>query len=86
MKGDKVSSYQLNLFLFDLKMNEQVLQDALVDLKSVMSRYDLSAEEKEALSARDPKKLKPLGVHGMLSLYIMRLHPDFRTNVYWTQR
>lgn len=86
MKGDKVSSYQLNLFLFDLKMNEQVLQDALVDLKSVMSRYDLSAEEKEALSARDPKKLKPLGAHGMLSLYIMRLHPDFRTNVYWTQR
>lgn len=81
-----MSSYQLNRFLFDLKMNEEVLQEALVDLKGVMSRYDLTAEEKEALSAGDPRKLKQLGAHGMLSLYIMRLHPEFRTNVYWTQK
>jgi len=81
-----MSSYHLNRFLFDLKMNESVFKEALSDFKGAMSRYDLTAEEKEALSSGDPRKLRPLGAHGMLALYLMRLHPDFRTNIYWSQK
>ena len=81
-----MSSYHLNRFLFDLKMNESIFQEALADLKGAMSRYDLTLVEREALIAGDPRKLRPLGAHGMLALYIMRLHPDFRTNIYWSQK
>jgi hypothetical protein len=51
-----------------------------------MSGYDLSAEEKDALRAGDPRKLRQLGVHGMLCLYIKRLQPQFRENIYWQQK
>ncbi|TMA11345.1 MAG: hypothetical protein E6J89_08095 [Deltaproteobacteria bacterium] len=81
-----MSSYQLNRFLFDLKMNEAVFQQALNNLSETTSRYDLSAEEKEALMAGDPRRLRQLGAHGMLALYIMRLNPDFKTNIYWSQK
>lgn len=81
-----MSSYHLNRFLFDLKMNESVFKEALADLKGAMSRYDLTAEERETLIAGDPRKLRPLGAHGMLALYLMRLNPEFRTNVYWSQK
>ena len=81
-----MSSYHLNRFLFDLKMNNSVLERASVNLQSVMNEYDLTAEEKEALSSGDPRRLRPLGAHGMVSLYILRLNPNFRDNVYWTQK
>ncbi len=81
-----MSSYHLNRFLFDLKMNESLFQEALADFKGAMSRYDLTPEEKEGLSSGDPRKLRPLGAHGMLALYVMRVHPDFRANIYWTQK
>ena len=81
-----MSSYHLNRFLFDLKMNEAVLEKASSDLDAAMSEYDLTTEEKAALSSGDPRKLRPLGAHGMVSLYILRLNPDFRDNVYWTQK
>ena len=81
-----MSSYHLNRFLFDLKMNESVLKQASENLQSIMNEYDLTAEEKEALSSGDPRRLRPLGAHGMVSLYILRLNPEFRDNVYWTQK
>lgn len=81
-----MSSYHLNRFLFDLKMNGEVFESASRDLGATLSRYDLSSEEREALKAGDPKKLRQLGAHGMLSLYIMRLNPDFKTNIYWEQK
>ncbi len=81
-----MSSYHLNRLLFDLKMNEAVLRRATADLKSVMNEYDLTPDEREALLAGDPRRLRPLGAHGMISLYILRLRPEFRDNVYWTQK
>ena len=81
-----MSSYHLNRFLFDLKMDETKLKQAETDLQAAMRAYDLSAEEIKALSERDPRKVRQLGAHGILSLYIMRLSPEFRTNVYWTQK
>jgi hypothetical protein len=81
-----MSSYHLNRFLFDLKMNNSMLERASVSLQSVMNEYDLTAEEKEALSSGDPRRLRPLGAHGMISLYILRLNPEFRDNIYWAQK
>ncbi|HZA54037.1 MAG TPA: hypothetical protein VE616_07295 [Candidatus Udaeobacter sp.] len=81
-----MSSYHLNRFLFDLKMNESVLKRASADLQSTMNEYDLTSEEKDALQSGDPRRLRPLGAHGMVSLYILRLNSDFRDNVYWSQK
>jgi hypothetical protein len=81
-----VSCYDLSRLLFDLKMDESVYRQALQDLEAVMGGYDLTAEEKEALRAGDPRKLRQLGVHGMLCLYIKRLQPEFRDNIYWQQK
>ena len=81
-----MSCYDLSRLLFDLKMNESIYQKSLEDFESVMSGYELSGEEKEALRAGDPRKLRQLGVHGMLCLYIKRLNPQFRDNIYWAQK
>jgi hypothetical protein len=81
-----MSSYHLNRFLFDLKMNEATLRQAKADLSAALSPYDLTPEEKNALSARDPRHLTQLGAHGMLALWIMQLDPEFQTNTYWTQK
>jgi hypothetical protein len=81
-----VSCYDLSRLLFDLKMKEAVYQSSLKDFERVMADYDLTAEEKDALRAGDPRKLRQLGVHGMLCLYIKRLQPEFRDNIYWQQK
>ena len=81
-----MSCYALSRLLFDLKMNESVYQRSLNEFEAVMGEYDLSAEEKDALRAGDPRKLRQLGVHGMLCLYIKRLQPQFRENIYWQQK
>ncbi len=81
-----MSRYHLNRFLFDLKMKPDTLSRALVDLDGALSGYDLSAEEIAAIKTRDPRQLRPLGAHGMLSLYLMRLDSEFEGNVYWTQK
>ena len=81
-----MSCYDLSRLLFDLKMNESVYQKSLEDFEQVMGQYDLSTEEKDALRAGDPRKLRQLGVHGMLCLYIKRLQPEFRDNIYWQQK
>jgi hypothetical protein len=67
-------------------MNESIYQRSLKGFENVMSEYDLTNEEKDALRAGDPRKLRQLGVHGMLCLYIKRLQPQFRENIYWAQK
>lgn len=81
-----MSCYHLSRLLFDLKMDESVYQRSLKNFEDVMSGYDLNDEEKDALRAGDPRKLRQLGVHGMLCLYIKRLQPKFRDNIYWQQK
>ena len=34
----------------------------------------------------EQRQLRQLGVHGMLCLYIKRLQPEFRDNIYWQQK
>ena len=81
-----MSCYDLSRLLFDLKMKESVYQHALKNFEGVMANYELTAEEKTALRDGDPRKLRQLGVHGMLCLYIKRLQPEFRDNIYWQQK
>ena len=81
-----MSCYHLSRLLFDLKMNESVYQRASVDFEKVMTDYNLSGQEQDALRSGDPRKLRQLGVHGMLCLYIKRLSPQFRDNIYWAQK
>ena len=81
-----MSCYHLSRLLFDLKMNESFYQRALSDFEGGIGEYELTDEEKEALRAGDPRKLRQLGVHGMLCLYIKRLKPEFRDNIYWAQK
>ncbi len=81
-----MSCYDLSRLLFDLKMKEAVYQSSLKNFERVMADYDLTTEEKDALRAGDTRKLRQLGVHGMLCLYIKRLQPEFRDNIYWQQK
>lgn len=81
-----MSRYHLNRFLFDLKMKPETLDQARVDMDAALSGYDLSLEEITALKTGDPRQLRPLGAHGMLSIYLMRLNPEFEDNIYWTQK
>lgn len=81
-----MSCYELSRLLFDMKMNESCVKRASNDFESVMRDYNLTAEETDALKSGDPRKLRQLGVHGMLCLYIKRLNPEFRDNIYWAQK
>lgn len=81
-----MSCYELSRLMFDLKMSEATYQSALQNFEQVMTHYDLSAEEKDALRSGDPRRLRQLGVHGMLCLYLKRLEPKFRDNIYWMQK
>ena len=81
-----MSCYHLSHLLFDLKMNQACYQRALADFEGVIGDYELTDEEKDALRSGDPRRLRQLGVHGMLCLYIKRLHPRFRNNIYWAQK
>jgi hypothetical protein len=78
--------YHLSRFLFDVKMNDRVFQKAATDLDAALKDYDLTPEETDALKSGDPRKLRQLGVHGMLCIYIKRLQPEFRDNIYWKQK
>ena len=81
-----MSCYHLSRFLFEVKMNDKFCKHASTDLDAAMQDYDLTAEEKQALRSGDPRQLRQLGVHGMLCLYVKRLSPEFRDNIYWTQK
>jgi hypothetical protein len=81
-----MSSYELNRLLFDLKMRNETLLKAQSDLNALMDEYKLSAEERDALRSGDPRRLRQLGAHGMVALYILRLNPEFKDNVYWSQK
>ena len=81
-----MSCYDLSRLLFNLMMDEACFEKSLQDFEAVMNEYDLTTEERDALKSGDPRKLRQLGVHGMLCLYIKRLQPEFRDNIYWKQK
>lgn len=81
-----MSRYELSRLLFDLKMREGLAAELRADPERVLAGYELTADERAALETRDPRQLRPHGVHGMLALYALRLRPEYDDNVYWTQK
>lgn len=81
-----MSAYELNRLLFDLKMSDELTAELDRDPASVLKRYVLSDEERAAFTAQDPRRIRALGAHGMLALYVLRTHPEFRDNIYWSQK
>ena len=85
-REEVMSCYHLSRFLFDVKMNDAFSEKASLDLEAAMQDYDLTDAERAALKSGDPRQLRQLGVHGMLCLYVKRLDPEFRDNIYWAQK
>jgi hypothetical protein len=81
-----MSRYELNRLLFDLKMQDALPAELRENPDLVLERYELTPEERAALATGDPRQLRPLGAHGMLALYALRLRPEYDDNVYWTQK
>ncbi|MBI2910608.1 MAG: hypothetical protein HYY05_00590 [Chloroflexi bacterium] len=81
-----MSTYELSRLLFDLKMRDEMVEEYAAHPEAVMGRYGLTPEERAALGEGDPRKLRALGVHGFLALYVLRPKPEFRENVYWRQK
>ena len=81
-----MSAYELNRLLFDLKMHDDLTAALDHDAEAVLHGYELTPDEIEAIRAQDPRRVRALGAHGMLALYVLRNHPDFRDNVYWSQK
>lgn len=81
-----MSSYELSRLLYDLKMHDEMVEEYAARPEEVTARYGLTPEERAALGEGDPRKLRALGVHGFLALYVLRPQPEFRNNVYWRQK
>jgi hypothetical protein len=81
-----MSAYELNRLLFDLKMHDELVDELERDPQAVLARYDLSESELAALHSQDPRQVRAQGAHGMLALYVLRNHRDFRDNIYWSQK
>ena len=81
-----MSAYELNRLLFDLKMHDDLTELLDRDADAVLQRYELTLDEIDAIRAQDPRRVRALGAHGMLALYVLRNHPEYRDNVYWSQK
>jgi hypothetical protein len=76
-----VSQYALQRAIWDINRSPEVRQAFFASASSVLERYDLSAEERDALLRRDYGALYRLGVHGLLLRPFSILHsvsePDY---------
>lgn len=64
-----VSLYQVQKFLFDINRDRAVQQQYHADLAGLLDRYDLSAEERGAIAARDIGLIYVLGANGQLLMH-----------------
>lgn len=60
-------------FLFDINRDRNVQQQFLADRAAVLGRYELSAEEREAILAGDIGLLYVLGANGQLLMHYAAL-------------
>ena len=56
-----MSLYQLQKFLFDINRDEALQRQCREDVAGILSRYELSDEERGALEAGGPAALPPGG-------------------------
>ena len=56
-------------FLFDINRDREVQQQARIDLPELLTRYDLTAEERGAIAAGDIGLIFVLGANGQLLMH-----------------
>jgi hypothetical protein len=64
-----MSLYQMQKFLFDINRDPRVQKEYHADLGNLLDRYELTAEEREAIAARDVGLLFVLGANGQLLMH-----------------
>jgi hypothetical protein len=64
-----MSLYQLQKFLFELNRDAGVQEDFRRDAARLLERYDLTAEERDALVAGDVGLIYVLGANGQLLMH-----------------
>ncbi|HWS69224.1 MAG TPA: hypothetical protein VN325_41175, partial [Steroidobacteraceae bacterium] len=68
-----MSLYQMQKFLFDINRDPAVQQRFLVERTQVLSVYDLTLEERDAIIAGDIGLLYVLGANGQLLMHYAAL-------------
>ena len=68
-----MSLYQMQKFLFDINRDPAVQQRFLVERSQVLSDYDLTPEERDAIIAGDIGLLYVLGANGQLLMHFAAL-------------
>ena len=68
-----MSLYQMQKFLFDINRDSAVQQRFLVERTQVLSVYDLTLEERDAIIAGDIGLLYVLGANGQLLMHYAAL-------------
>jgi aromatic-ring opening dioxygenase LigAB LigA subunit len=68
-----MSLYQMQKFLFDINRDPAVQQRFLVERTQVLSTYDLTLEERDAIIAGDIGLLYVLGANGQLLMHYAAL-------------
>jgi hypothetical protein len=64
-----MSLYQMQKFLFDINRDPGVQKEYHAHLGRLLDRYELTAEEREAIAARDVGLLFVLGANGQLLMH-----------------
>ena len=68
-----MSLYQLQKFLYELNRDPRVQEDYRADRLRTVSRYDLTAEERDALVNGDVGLVYVLGANGQLLMHFAAL-------------
>jgi len=68
-----MSLYQLQKFLYELNRDPRVQEDYRADRLGTVSRYDLTAEERDALVNGDVGHVYVLGANGQLLMHFAAL-------------
>jgi Aromatic-ring-opening dioxygenase LigAB, LigA subunit len=69
MQERGMSLYQLQKFLFDINRDPLAQRDYRVDLRALLDRYELTAEERSALERGDIGLIYVLGANGQLLMH-----------------
>jgi hypothetical protein len=64
-----MSLYQMQKFLFEVNRDHDLQRQCRAGLPGVLDRYDLSAEERQALAAGDIGLIYVLGANGQLLMH-----------------
>jgi hypothetical protein len=68
-----MSLYQTQKFLFDINRDRDLQRQFRADAPTVLSRYQLSEEERQALTAGDIGLIYVLGANGQLLMHFAAL-------------